>query len=197
MMRNLINIINEADTSADPVTSASPTKTSIDASTDTKTTPKTRKGQLLLNILKKGGSIIARNPKTALLLPAAVGGISWFLSGDDAAERPAKQPPKQSQTTSTAQPSPSAAPAPTIPEPQTDQSGYPADQPAKQAPQPAKQDAPCKASPEMTRIADEAALLLDQAAKFNDARVRNEMEKLDMFLASVPCLNWKAASWLR
>ena len=54
--------------------------------------------------------------------------------------------------------------------------------------------------PKLISVADEAKLALQKAASINDARVRNAMEELDMYLASisekVPGLNWKAASWL-
>ena len=52
-------------------------------------------------------------------------------------------------------------------------------------------------SPEIVSIGHEAGDLFRVAKQYKDARVRNAMERLDMALARIPGLDWRAASWLR
>ena len=131
--------------------------------------------QLTANLLKSRGNVltklIKKNPKLASASALAIlglgGGAAYMATTDDDEENSDQTKPPEKPA-----------------------------EPEKQSEKPAEpKKPPVTVNPEMQKIADEAKLLLKHAAKYPDAIVKNEMEKLDMFLASVPGLNWKAASW--
>ena len=76
-------------------------------------------------------------------------------------------------------------------EPQADQKA----QSAQSKPTSAQPTQPT-VNPEIQKIADEAKLVFNNISKFPTAEVKNAAEELDMALAEIPGLNWKAASWL-